>query len=46
MKILHVITTCEPKKGGPIEGVKQFYNYYKEFGIVAHILCSHIKNSK
>ena len=46
MKILHVITTCEPKKGGPIEGIKQFYNYYKEFGIDAHILCSAIKNSK
>ena len=46
MKILHVITTCEPKKGGPIEGIKQFYNYYKEFGIDAHILCSDIKNSK
>ena len=33
MKILHVIPTCDPKSGGPIEGVKQFYKYYKKNGI-------------
>ena len=31
MNILHVISSCEPKKGGPIEGIKQFNNYLKEF---------------
>ena len=46
MNILHVISSCEPKIGGPIEGVKQFNNYYKSFGIKAHILCSDKKKSK
>ena len=40
MKILHVIPTCDPKSGGPIEGVKQFYKYYKKNGIKSEILCS------
>ena len=46
MNILHVISSCEPKEGGPIEGIKQFNNYYKNFGIKAHILCSDKKKAK
>ena len=28
MKILHVIDTCDPKTGGPIEGIKQLNYFY------------------
>ena len=38
VKILHVISSCEPKKGGPIEGIKQLNKYYGKFKIKAHLL--------
>ena len=37
-KILHVISSCDPKTGGPIEGVKQFYKIYKKLKIEINIL--------
>ena len=40
MKLLHVISTCDPAAGGPIEGVKQFYKQFKKSGITPEILCS------
>ena len=40
MKLLHVIPTCDPASGGPIEGVKQFYKEFKKSGITPEILCS------
>ena len=40
MKILHVITSCHPRVGGPIEGIRQLSKYYKKYNIFAHILCS------
>jgi len=46
MNVLHVISSCKPEKGGPIEGIKQFNNYYKNFGINAHVLCSDKNGSK
>lgn len=46
VKILHVITSCEPKQGGPIEGIKQLNKYYSKFKIKAHLLCSDKKNEK
>ena len=36
IKILHVISSCDPKKGGPIEGIKQLNKYYDKFKIKAH----------
>lgn len=38
MKILHVISSCDPKTGGPIEGIKQFNKIYKKFKIKVNIL--------
>ncbi len=32
MKILHIIRSCDPKAGGPIEGVTQLSKCYKELG--------------
>jgi len=46
IKILHVISSCDPKKGGPIEGIKQLNKYYDKFKIKAHVLCSDKKNDK
>jgi len=40
MKVLHVISSCHPRVGGPIEGIRQLYKYYKKYNIIAHILCS------
>jgi len=40
MNILHVINTCDPKSGGPIEGIKQLYQIYKKKNIYAEILSS------
>jgi glycosyltransferase involved in cell wall biosynthesis len=37
-KILHVISSCDPATGGPIEGIKQFYNIYKKLNIEINIL--------
>jgi len=45
MKILHIINTCDPKSGGPIEGLKQYYEQYKKNNIYAEILCSDEPNS-
>ena len=46
MNILHVISTCNPISGGPIEGVKLLYSYYKKRGINVNILCSDNKKAK
>ena len=43
-KILHVINTCDPASGGPIEGIKQLYKFYKKDKIQVHILCSDTKD--
>ena len=40
MKILHVIDTTNPKTGGPVEGLKQLYKYYKKKKINVEILSS------
>ena len=40
MNLLHVINTCDPSTGGPIEGIKQFYKNFKINGIKPEILCS------
>ena len=40
MKILHVISSTDPKIGGPIEGMKQLYSQYSELGVTAEVLCS------
>jgi len=37
-KILHVISSCNPNTGGPIEGIKQFYKIYKKLNIEINIL--------
>lgn len=37
-KILHVISSCNPNTGGPIEGIKQFYKIYKKLNIEVNIL--------
>ena len=46
MKILHIISSCNPEGGGPIEGVKQFNYFYKKRSIHAEILCSDSPNAK
>ena len=38
MKLLHVIASCSPRGGGPIEGIKQLYKYYKKNGVKTEIL--------
>ena len=38
MKLLHVIASCNPRGGGPIEGIKQLYKYYKKNGVKTEIL--------
>ena len=38
MKLLHVISSCHPRGGGPIEGIKQLYKYYKKNGVKTEIL--------
>lgn len=40
MKILHVISSTDPKIGGPIEGMKQLYSQYSQLGVTAEVLCS------
>lgn len=40
IKILHVIDTTNPKSGGPVEGLKQLYKYYKKNNIFVEILSS------
>lgn len=39
MKILHVISSVDPKGGGPIEGVNQLSSVYRELGVEVAI-CS------
>jgi len=39
-KILHVINTCDPASGGPVEGLKQLYKSYKKNKIHCEILSS------
>lgn len=52
LKILHVISSVDPKGGGPIEGVNQLSSVYADHG-VAVAICSlddpaavWVKNSK
>jgi len=46
MKVLHVISSCHPRVGGPIEGIRQLSKYYKKYNIFAHILCSDKSSEK
>ena len=46
IKILHVVTTCDPKTGGPIEGIKQFYFWYKKFDIESLLVTLDNPNEK
>ena len=46
MKILHVVSSCDPITGGPIEGIKQFYKIYKKLNIKANILTNDDPKSK
>ena len=45
MKILRVISSTNPKGGGPIEGIKQFTEYNKASKNNVEILCSDNENS-
>ena len=45
MKILHVISSVNPKDGGPIEGIKQDFKYSNHHKIDIEILCSDNKDS-
>ncbi len=45
MKILHVISSTDPKAGGPVEGIKQLCTHYGAFGVDAEILCSDAPDS-
>ena len=45
MKILHVIDTCDPKTGGPIEGIKQLNYFYLKNKIYSEILSNDTKKS-
>ena len=40
MKILHVIDSCHPKIGGPIEGIKQLNMMYRKYNISVNLLSS------
>lgn len=44
MKILHVISSTDPKVGGPIEGMKQLYSQYPDLGVTAEVVCSDVPN--
>lgn len=44
MKILHVISSTNPRGGGPIEGVKQLYSQYSSLGVTAEIACCDAPN--
>jgi glycosyltransferase involved in cell wall biosynthesis len=46
MKILHVVSSCNPKTGGPIEGIKQFCKIYKKLNIKVNILTNDNPKSK
>ena len=46
MKILHIITSCDPANGGPIEGIKQLYKFYKKYDLKCEILSSDYKGKK
>ncbi len=39
MKILHVISSIDPKGGGPIEGIKQLNVPMRELGVQVDVLC-------
>ena len=45
MKILHVIDTCNPKTGGPIEGIKQLNYFYLKNKIYSEILSNDTQKS-
>ena len=46
MKILHVISSVDPKYGGPIEGVKQLNFSMLKLGVQVDILCGDEVNAK
>lgn len=39
MKILHVISSVDPKSGGPIEGVRQLHKPIYELGATVDVVC-------
>lgn len=39
MKILHVISSVDPKGGGPIEGVRQLHRPITELGVEVDVVC-------
>ena len=46
LKILHVVSTLNPKYGGPVEGLKILVKAYNKNKINTEILCLDKKNSK
>lgn len=45
MKILHVISSVDPKGGGPIEGIKQLNFPVRELGVQVDIVCGDNDNA-
>ena len=39
IKLLHVITSTNPKTGGPVEGLRSMYKFSNKFNIHTEILC-------
>lgn len=39
MKILHVISSVDPKNGGPVEGIKQLYSPLTAIGVSVEVVC-------
>jgi glycosyltransferase involved in cell wall biosynthesis len=39
LKLLHVISSVNPKGGGPIEGVRQLHKPMLQAGVVVHLVC-------
>ena len=46
MKILHVVSGCNPLTGGVIEGIKQITNLYKKKNIKFNIVSCDNPNEK
>lgn len=45
MKILHVISSANPKGGGPIEGIRQLHGPMHELGATVEVACCDAPNS-
>jgi len=39
MRILHVISSCNPKIGGPIQGIRNYQNEIHKMGILRDVIC-------